>query len=47
VNSINFLKVLTGDEEGMRDIGSGRVIKRFEFIYLFTKRIQKVRIICD
>jgi len=27
VNSTNFLKVLTGDAEGMRGIGSGRVIK--------------------
>ena len=34
VNSTNFLKVLTGDSKGMRGIGSGRVIRRFEFACL-------------
>jgi len=33
VNSTNFLKVLQGDETGMKGIGSGRVIKRFVFVF--------------
>jgi hypothetical protein len=36
VNSNNFLKVLTGDAKGMMGIGSGRVIKRLEFVCLFA-----------
>ena len=36
MNSTNFLKVLTGDARGMKGIGSGRVIKRFVFVFLFV-----------
>jgi hypothetical protein len=44
VNSTNFLKVLTGDAKGMRGIGSGRVIKRFEFSYLLNSLLQLISV---